>query len=90
MEFEWNPQKADANLVKHGIAFSEAATVFGDPLAVTYADPDHSVEEDRWLTFGSTASGLYVVVVHTDRGDRIRIISARRMTSRERVQYERE
>jgi uncharacterized DUF497 family protein len=89
MEFEWDPQKEQANLAKHGITFSEAATVFGDPLALTYFDPDHSSDEDRYLTFGTTAQGNFVLVVHTDRGDKTRLITARRMTSRERNQYER-
>ena len=89
MEFEWDPRKAQANFAKHGITFSEAATIFGDPLAVTYFDPDHSSEEDRYLTFGATTKGDFVVVVHTERGDTTRLITARRMTSRERNQYER-
>lgn len=88
MEFEWDSQKAESNLAKHGISFPEAATVFGDPLATTYVDPDHSIDEERYLTFGTTANGIYVVAVHTERDDKIRIISARRMTRRERTQYE--
>lgn len=90
MEFEWDPQKAATNLTKHGISFYEAATVFADSLAVTYFDPDHSIEEDRYLTFGSTLYGELVIVSHTDRSSRTRIISARRMTRREKKQYERE
>lgn len=88
MEFEWDPQKAEVNFAKHGVSFSEAATVFGDPLAITYFDSVHSINEDRYLTFGTTASGRYVVVVHTDRFETTRIITARQMTSRERTQYE--
>jgi uncharacterized DUF497 family protein len=88
MEFEWDPDKAASNLAKHGIAFSEAATVFGDPLAITYHDPEHSDHEDRFITFGTTASGRLVVVVHVDRNDRTRIVSARDLTRRERKQYE--
>jgi uncharacterized DUF497 family protein len=88
IEFEWDPEKASSNLAKHGLSFHEAATVFGDPLAVTYHDLDHSHNEDRYLTFGQTANGTYVSVVHADRGDRTRMISARKMTPRERRQYE--
>jgi len=88
MEFEWDPDKAASNLAKHGVAFAEAATVFGDPLAITYFDPDHSDEEDRFLTFGHSNEGHVLVVSHTDRHDRTRIISARRATRKERKQYE--
>jgi uncharacterized DUF497 family protein len=88
MEFEWDPDKAARNLTKHGVSFHEAATVFGDPLAITYSDPDHSDDEDRFLTFGHSSEGHLLVVSHTDRGDRIRIISARRATRRERKLYE--
>jgi uncharacterized protein len=90
MEFEWDFRKAEANLAKHGISFSEAATVFGDPLAITYFDPDHSITEDRYLTFGATTSGRYVAVVHTDRDGKVRLVSARPMTSRERIHYGRQ
>ena len=72
MEFEWDPDKAAQNLAKHRVSFVEAATVFGDPLAVTYFDPDHSGEEDRFLTFGHSNAGELLVVSHTDRDDRIR------------------
>ena len=78
MEFGWDAAKAERNLDKHGVSFQEAATVFGDPLAVTYADPDHSEEEDRYLTFGESSDGRFLVVSHTDREDRTRIISAAR------------
>lgn len=80
MEFEWDPDKAAGNLAKHAVSFSEAATVFGDPLAMTYFDPDHSEEEDRFLTFGHSSSGRLLVVSHTDRDGRTRIISAREAT----------
>src|SRR5438876_6655139 len=76
MEFEWDLDKAAHNLAKHGVAFHEAATVFGDPLAVTYFDPDHSKEEDRFLTFGHSSTGELLVVSHTDREERTRVISA--------------
>lgn len=88
MEFEWDPDKAATNFEKHGIDFHDAATVFGDPLAITYHDVIHSVDEDRFVTFGTTSSGRLVVIVHVDRGERTRIISARDMTRRERRQYE--
>ena len=88
MEFEWDAAKARRNLAKHGVSFQDAATVFGEPLAVTYLDPDHSDEEDRFLTFGCSSNGHHLVVSHTDRGDRTRIISARRMTRKERKDYE--
>ena len=88
MEFEWDSDKAGRNLAKHGVAFPEAATVFGDPLAVTFFDPGHSDDEDRYLTFGYSTDGRLLVVSHTDRGDRNRIISARVATRRERKIYE--
>jgi uncharacterized protein len=88
MEFEWDPPKALGNLAKHGVAFQEAATVFGDPLAITFGDPDHSKEEDRFLTFGHSTTGRLLVVSHTDREDRTRIVSARKATRKERKIYE--
>ena len=90
MDFEWDPDKAASNLAKHGVAFTAAATVFGDPRAITFADPDpdHSDDEDRFLTFGCTAAGLLLIVSHTDRDDRTRIISARRAGRKERKIYE--
>ncbi len=88
MEFEWDPDKAARNLAKHGMSFNEAGTAFGDPLAITYDDPDHSDEEDRFLTFGHSCEGRLLVVSHTDRGACIRIISARKATRKERKQYE--
>jgi uncharacterized protein len=88
VEFEWDPRKAAANLRKHGVSFEEAATVFGDRLAATIANPDHSNDEDRYVTVGETRSGRLVVVVHLDRGVRMRLISARPATTRERKQYE--
>ena len=75
MEFEWDPDKAVRNLAKHGVAFYEAATVFGDPLAVTFFDPDHSEDEDRYLTFGQSTDRPSLVVSHADRQDHTRIIS---------------
>lgn len=88
MEFEWDAGKAARNLAKHGVSFHKAATVFGDPLAMTYPDPDDSEGEDRFLTFGHPAEGDLLTVSHTDRGDRTRIISARRATQKEKTLYD--
>jgi uncharacterized DUF497 family protein len=88
VRFEWDPKKAAANLKKHGVTFQEAATVFGDPLAITFQDPDHSKDEERHLTFGLSLQKRLIVVSHTERGDRTRIISARPMDREERVIYE--
>ena len=88
LEFTWDPAKAAANLRKHGIAVAEAATAFGDPHSLTIADPDHSEREERYLLIGITGTNKLVVVAHTEHGDTIRIISARRATRRERSTYE--
>ena len=88
MEFEWDSKKATDNIQKQGVAFQEAATVFGDPLAITFGDPDHSLSEDRHITFGLSLQKRLIVVSHTERGDRTRIISARLMDRKERKIYE--
>jgi len=88
MRFEWDPKKAATNLKKHRVTFQEAATVFGDPLAVTFQDPDHSGKEERQMTFGLSIQKRLIVVAHTERKDRTRIISARLMDRKERVIYE--
>jgi len=88
LEFEWDPQKAAANLAKHKVSFEEAATVFGDPLSLTIPDPAHSQVEDRSIVLGQSHHRKLLVVVHTARGDNIRIISARRASRRERKSYE--
>ena len=88
IEFEWDPDKAQANLDKHQVSFNEAATVLSDSLSITFYDPDHSIDEDRYITIGLSRSGKLLVVAHTDRDDRIRIISARRATRGERNYYE--
>jgi len=88
MEFEWDSKKATENIQKHGVAFQEAATVFGDPLAITFGDPDHSLSEERHITFGLSLQKRLIVVSHTERGDRTRIISARLMDRKERKIYE--
>ena len=88
MEFEWDPKKSDTNKRKRGVTFQEGTTIFGDPLAITFADPDHSVEEARRITFGQSIQKRLLVVSHTNRGSRTRIISARLMTRKERKIYE--
>ncbi len=88
MEFEWDEAKAASNERKHGVSFLEAQTVFGDPLALTGYDPDHSEEEDRFITMGTSIDGQLLVVSHTDRGSTIRIISARMACHSERKDYE--
>jgi len=90
MNFEWDPRKAEVNLWKHGVSFTEAGTVLGGDLAITVPDPDHSDEEDRYITIGWSNRGRLLIVSHTDRGDKIRIISARELTPRERKVYEEE
>jgi len=88
VRFEWDPIKAAENLAKHGVSFQEAATVFRDPLSATGSDPDHSVGEERFVTFGVSTAGRLLAVAHTDRDDTIRIISARPLTPGERKIYE--
>ena len=88
MEFEWNPQKAASNLAKHTVSFEDAATVFGDPLGRIMADPRHSVEEERFVLLGLSQTKRLLAVMYVDRGEAIRIISARRATPRERRTYE--
>jgi uncharacterized protein len=88
MDFEWDPAKASQNLRKHKVSFKEASTVFGDALSVTFADPDHSVVERRFVTIGTTVKGRVIMVAHTHRGERVRIISARPLTQGERSAYE--
>lgn len=88
MEFEWDEEKAATNERKHQVSFQEAATVFGDPLAITFADPDHSEHERRYVTFGMSQLNRLLVIAHTDRGQKVRLISARSMTKQERTIYE--
>jgi uncharacterized protein len=88
MDFEWDPAKDADNQAKHDVTFEDASTVFGDPLAVTIADPDHSSDEQRFLTTGMSTQRRLLIVAHTDRDDRIRIINARPVTSAERRTYE--
>jgi uncharacterized DUF497 family protein len=87
MEFEWDPKKSTANELKHGVTFQEASTIFGDRLAMTFVDPDHSRDEQRYITFGLSKQAHLLVVSHTERG-KTRIISARLMDRKERRIYE--
>lgn len=86
--FEWDTHKAKKNEETHGVSFDEASTAFGDPFSLTIHDPVHSDEEDRFILIGSSFKNRLLVVVHTERGDNIRIISARKATKNERKQYE--
>ena len=88
LTFEWEANKARTNLAKHGIGFEEASTVFGDNLSLTIPDPLHSEVEDRFVTIGTSHRGKLLVVVHTERGENIRIISARPASRREQESYE--
>ena len=88
MEFEWDIRKAVTNEKRHGVSFQEAATVFDDTMAITYLDTDHSETEHRSITFGMSRDHRLLVVAHTDRGGKMRIITARLMTKHERKIYE--
>ena len=88
--FESDPDKAATNLRKHAVSFEEATTVFGDPLAMNMADPDHPLDEDRWVLLGLSRALRLLVVAYAERGTRTRLISAREATRRERRQYEEE
>lgn len=90
MIFEWDKDKAEQNLKKHGVSFEEATTVFADPLSLTIPDPSHSEDEDRFVTTGLSHRQRQLVVVFTERGENIRIISVRLATARERKKYEEE
>lgn len=90
MQFEWDPTKAAGNLSKHGVSFDEASSVFGDPLAITIGDPDHSIDENRFLTTGLSGERRLLVVSHVYRDGRIRIITAREAARQERKEYESE
>ena len=90
MEFEWDARKATKNLRKHKVSFGEAATVFADPLSITVPDPDHSIQERRYLTIGMSNQLRRLIVAHTERGNRIRIVTARPLTRAEREAYEEE
>jgi len=88
MNIVWDPRKATSNVRKHGVSFEEATTVLRDPLSATGADPDHPIDEDRFVTFGISELGRILVVCHTEERETIRIISARKATKGERELYE--
>ena len=88
MNFEWDDNKATTNLIKHGISFEEAQTVFDDPLFVDFFDPDHSENEQRYLMIGHSDAGNLLIVSYTERGRNNRLISARKVTKREKQIYE--
>lgn len=88
MVFEWDENKANKNLAKHGVSFDEAKTVFDDPLFVVFADQDHSIEERRLIIMGESLRGRLLVVSYTERGELTRLISAREATRKERRTYE--
>ena len=88
MRFEWDPKKAKRNLKKHGVPFEEAVTVFYDPMSATFDDPDHSVGEYRYITIGLSSRDRLLVIAHAERGESIRIISARPATAHERKRHE--
>ncbi|MDI6789535.1 MAG: BrnT family toxin [Thermodesulfobacteriota bacterium] len=88
MWFEWDPEKANLNLKKHGVSFDEAATAFYDPLSATFDDPDHSEGEQRLITVGVSSQDRLLVIAHTDRGNVVRIINARLATAHERKKHE--
>ncbi len=88
MSFEWNEEKAKANIDKHGVSFDEATSVFDDPLFLTFADPTHSIQEQRFVIMGESARGRLLVVSYTERVATTRLISARPITKKERKAYE--
>lgn len=88
MQFEWDENKAASNLTKHGVLFEEAKTVFEDPLYIDFYDPDHSEDEERYLIVGESSQGRLLIVSYTEKGDFIRIISAREVTRTEQKVYE--
>lgn len=88
MEFEWDKNKAVSNLSKHGVSFDEARTVFDDTLYIDFYDPDHSYDEQRYIIVGQSAQNRLLVISYTERGNTIRLISARRATRKEREVYE--
>ncbi|MBI2556643.1 MAG: BrnT family toxin [Planctomycetes bacterium] len=88
LNFEWDEEKAKANLKKHKVSFDEATTIFIDPFSITIPDIDHSMDEQRYIDIGSSGNGRVLVVVYTERGSNIRIISCRKATLSERKHYE--
>ncbi len=90
MRFEWDKEKAKSNIKKHKITFDEAVTIFYDPVSATFTDPDHSINEYRFITIGCSNQGKLLVVCHIDRDEVIRIISVRQATPKERKKHENE
>ncbi len=88
MDYEWDEAKARSNLEKHGVSFEDASSVFADPLYIDFYDPEHSIEEHRYLIIGTSGSGRLLIVSYTEREDVVRLISAREVTSAERKAYE--
>ena len=88
MDHEWDEEKAASNLDKHGVSFEEAATVFSDPLYIDFYDPDHSIDEHRYLIMGQSTGGRLLIVSYTERNEVARLISARELTLSERKTYE--
>ncbi|NEQ95313.1 MAG: BrnT family toxin [Cyanothece sp. SIO2G6] len=88
MQFEWNEKKAEKNLAQHGVSFDEAKTVFDDSRYIDFYDPDHSEDEERYLIVGVSNQGRLLIASYTERGNSIRIISAREVTRTEREAYE--
>ena len=90
VQFEWDPKKAKRNVNKHGVSFEEGVTVFYDPLSATFDDPDHSADEHRYITIGLSSRDRLLVVAHAERGEVLRMISARPATAYERKRHERQ
>ena len=88
MKFEWDHEKSEKNLKKHGISFEEAETVFDDPLSYTFPDPDHSINEFREITIGLSVKNRLLIVCSTERNSKIRIFSSREASQKERKNYE--
>ena len=88
MRFEWDRKKAATNFKKHQVSFDEAVTIFYDPLSATFADPDHSVGEERFITIGYSSSNRLLVVTYAERGEAMRIINARTATAKEKRRHE--
>jgi len=87
LKFEWDPNKATKNVKGHRVSFEEAATVFDDPMFITFVDEEHSVDEERYITIGLSKRGRLLLVAHTDHEGQIRIISARKATKKEELFY---
>ena len=87
-EFQWDEEKAKSNLKKHGVSFEEGATIFNDPMIATILDPDHSKDEERFISIGMSLIRRLLTVIHTYRKDRLRLISARKATKAEKKNYE--